>query len=90
MNITGQAQNKEQLENFEKSLQSNKDIKDVYVTAKPNTGPTAGRNRGSNRGAVNGNRPPPMGPGSPGGQGNKGFTFTITFHYKNFTGNKNR
>ncbi len=71
--ITGQVQNKEQLENFEESLLSNKDIKDVHLTAKPNMGSTGSRNQGS-----------------PGNSGNKGFTFTITFHYKNFTGSTSK
>ena len=87
--ISGQAQNKEQLENFEKSLSGNKDIKDIHLTVKSNTVSTSSQNRGSNRGSPNnaqGNIPQPMGPGGPGGPGNKGIPFTITFNYKNFTG----
>jgi hypothetical protein len=91
--ITGQVQNKEQLENFEENLMNNRDIKDVYLTAKPNTTSTGNRNQGGNRGSGNSTRdniPQVRGPGGPGGSGKKGFTFTITFHYKNFTGSKNR
>ena len=87
--VTGQAQNKQQLENFEKNLLSNKDIKNILLTPKSNSS----RNQGSNKDSVNntnGNSPPVMGPNGPGGGQNKGFAFTITFHYKNFTVRKNR
>jgi hypothetical protein len=74
--ITGQAQSKEKLENFEESLLNNKDIRDVHVAINSSTGSTASKNQG--------------GPSGPGGSGNKGFSFTITFHYKNFTGSKSK
>ena len=91
--ITGQVQNKEQLENFEKSLTKNKDIKDIYPTARANNVSTSNRNQSSPRGSgnnVRSNVPQPTGPGGPGNAGKKGFTFTITFHYKNFTVPKKR
>jgi len=83
--ITGQVQKKEQLEDFEKSLQGNKDISDVLVTAKSNTGTNGNRNQANNKN--NGKSPPP----APGGDTPKnGFTYTITFNYKDFTGGNRR
>jgi hypothetical protein len=91
--ITGQSQTKEQLENFEKSLLGNKDIKDVSITAQPNTKSPVGSNQGGSRGSANNMKPAApqaIGPVSTGSSGGRGFTFNITFNYKNFTVSKKK
>ena len=86
MTITGKAQQKEQLEDFEKCLMSyNKDIKDVHLTPKSNT--SSNGNRTSSQ-KTNGKNSPPKPPANPGGPGEKGFAFTITFNYKDFSINQ--
>ncbi len=99
--ITGQVQNSEQLYKFQESLDKNKDITDVKIPntgrvtsrsggpsgGRPSAGPPGppGRGDGPPDGPPNG--PPGGPPGGPGGgsRNQGGITFTITFHYKNFT-----
>lgn len=76
--ITGKAQTKEQLENFEKCLSSNKDITEVHLSPKSSNGSARSTSQ-----KPNGKNPPP--PANPGGGQDKGFAFTITFNYKDFS-----
>ena len=81
--ITGKAKQKEQLENFERCLSSYvNDITDVHLTPKSNTGTTGSRPTAQN---TNGKNTTPKPPANPGNPGDKGFAFTITFNYKDFS-----
>ncbi len=90
--ITGQVQNNDQLYKLQENLRKNKDIAEVKIQS---FGKVSGASsRGSSGGAPSkaGAGPPGRPGGAPGGRasgpgskGKGGVTFTITFHYKNFT-----
>jgi hypothetical protein len=75
VSITGQVQSDVQLYKFQKTLDKNKDMTDVKIT---NIGRVSSKSGGGPAGR-------PGGPPSGGARGKGGITFTITFHYKNFT-----
>ncbi len=71
VNIAGQLKSSDQLYKFQENLNNHKDITDAEI---------------QNTGKVSSKGGRPGGPPSRGGRGGKGgITFTMTFHYKNFT-----
>lgn len=76
VNITGQVKSDDQLYKFQEKLNDHKDITEAKIQ---NTGKVTSKSGGPSGG--------PGGPPSRGGpgKGKGGTTFTITFHYKNFT-----
>ncbi|UCD94448.1 MAG: hypothetical protein JSU69_11920 [Candidatus Zixiibacteriota bacterium] len=83
VNITGQVKSNDQLYKFQENLEKHKDITEVKRTS---TGKVTSKGGGSSGGP--GGRPggPPGRPPTGGGpKGKGGITFTMTFHYKNFT-----
>lgn len=86
--ITGKAQKQDQLENFEECLMSYKnDITNVRLTPKSNTGTTGSRPSAK---STNGKNTQPKPPANPGNPEEKGFAFTITFNYKDFSTSQRR
>jgi Tfp pilus assembly protein PilN len=79
VSITGQVKSNDQLYKFQENLDDHKDITEAEIQ---NTGKVSSKGGGPS------GRPggPPGDPPSGGGsRGKGGITFTITFHYKNFT-----
>jgi hypothetical protein len=98
--ITGQVQSSEQLYKFQENLDKDKNVTEVKIPntgritsrssggSSGRAGPSGPAARPSGPAArPGGPAPRPGGPPSAGGSkgGKGGITFTITFHYKNFT-----
>jgi len=80
VSITGQVQSSDQLYKFQETLRKNKDLAKVEIQT---TGKVSGAS--SSRSSGPSGRPGGAPPGRSGSGGKGGVTFTITFHYKNFT-----
>ena len=84
--IMGQVQSNDQLYKFQESLRKNKDLAEVKIQ---NVGKVSGGSSSRSSGSTAAKAPsgPPSRPSGPSarGKGKGGVTFTITFHYKQFT-----
>jgi hypothetical protein len=88
VSIMGQVQNNDQLYKLHENLRKNKDLSEVRIQSTGKASSTS-----SSRSSGKSGSPSPPKPGGapssrsagPGPRGKGGVTFTITFHYKNFT-----
>lgn len=88
VSIMGQVQNNDQLYKLHENLRKNKDLSEVKIQSTGKVSSVSSSRSSSKSGSPSPPKPggaPSSRASGPGSRGKGGVTFTITFHYKNFT-----